>query len=461
MEEGGSTFGVSEFHGQTTLHPLGLTAMLVCGVALLLLPRRHAVLPMLIVCCFVAVSQRIVIGPADFSLLRIMVLFGAVRVLLRQEYLGVRFNRVDALLCCWLAAGAAIYIAREGTPEAVVNRSGWIFDGAGMYFLFRCLIREWKDIIGVGFALAIIAIPVVMVFFIEKSTGRNLFAFFGGVNPITGVREGKLRARGAFPHPIMAGTFWAVAVPFIALQWWTHPLRRPLVVAGTVCALGIVAFTTSSGPLASAAVVFAMAALYPLRRHAWSMLGGGACLLVALHFAMNKPVWHLFARMDFVGGSTGYHRYKLIDVFLANPDKWFMLGSKDASYLAVTSIYADITNQYILEATRGGALALLFYLLMIFSAMQLLLRARAVFEGDKTKTVIVWGVLTAFAVHLVSFTGVSYFGQIIMLWFLTLAMAGSIGEWASKPRAATAVRAVGASRTPDLLKPSRAETSPS
>jgi hypothetical protein len=100
----------------------------------------------------------------------------------------------------------------------------------------------------------------------------------------------------------------------------------------------------------------------------------------------------------------------------------------------VTSIHADITNQYILEATRGGALSLAFYLMMLFAALHLLLRARAVYHGRRLTTIIIWSVLTAFAVHLVSFTGVSYFGQIIMLWFLTLAMAGSIGDWALQAR---------------------------
>ncbi|MCC5787808.1 MAG: hypothetical protein JJU33_14030 [Phycisphaerales bacterium] len=453
----------SEFVGQTTLHPLGVAAMLVCGVALLLLPRRHAVLPMLVICCFVAMSQRIVIAGADFNLLRIMVLFGAARVLLRQEYLGVRFNRVDALLCAWLVAGAAIYIIREGTPDAVVNRSGWIFDGAGMYFLFRCLIREWRDIVGVGFALAIIVIPVLCVFLVEKSTGRNLFSIFGGIPEHTGVRDGKLRARGAFAHAILAGTFWAVAMPFIALQWWTNPRRRPLVFAGIVCSLGIIVMCASSGPVASAGVAFAIAGLYPLRKYSRLMLAAGVVMLVGLHFAMNAPVWHLIGRIDFVGGSTGYHRYQLIDSFMSHPDKWIWLGATDIAFLADFhgAGVADITNQYILEAVRGGLVTLIVYLLMIGAALQLLLRAVDTYSGDRVKSVIVWAVLISLGVHLVSFISVSYFGQIIMLWFLTLAMAGSIGEWAARPRAVRAMRPVCAARTADLLKPSRAETSPS
>ena len=79
-----------EYVGQTLLHPLGLVAALVLGVLMLILPRRTAVLPMIAMACFLAPVQRLVILGLDLNLLRILMLFGWVRLLVRGELHGFR-----------------------------------------------------------------------------------------------------------------------------------------------------------------------------------------------------------------------------------------------------------------------------------------------------------------------------------------------------------------------------------
>ena len=73
--------GHEDFHGQTVLNPIGLVAIIVLGTAMLLLPRRYAVWPMIIMSCFVAPAQRIAVFTLNFDLLRIMVIFGTARLL--------------------------------------------------------------------------------------------------------------------------------------------------------------------------------------------------------------------------------------------------------------------------------------------------------------------------------------------------------------------------------------------
>lgn len=63
-----------EWANQTTLDPLDLVAVVVLGLIMLVAPRRHAVLPLIIMACFVAVAQRIVLLDRDFNLLRAVVL---------------------------------------------------------------------------------------------------------------------------------------------------------------------------------------------------------------------------------------------------------------------------------------------------------------------------------------------------------------------------------------------------
>jgi hypothetical protein len=50
-----------DYYGATVLHPIGLAAVLVFGIAMCLLPRRHAVWPVIAMACFVAPAQRIVV----------------------------------------------------------------------------------------------------------------------------------------------------------------------------------------------------------------------------------------------------------------------------------------------------------------------------------------------------------------------------------------------------------------
>src|SRR5262245_36568186 len=93
---------VAEFANRTTVHPLGLLIVLACAAAILVVPRRYACWPMIVIACFVGVAQRLVVGGLDFNFLRILVIAGALRILVRNESSGVRWGRLDTLLI-WFA----------------------------------------------------------------------------------------------------------------------------------------------------------------------------------------------------------------------------------------------------------------------------------------------------------------------------------------------------------------------
>ncbi|HPC23823.1 MAG TPA: hypothetical protein PK920_15235, partial [Phycisphaerae bacterium] len=149
-----------EYAGQTLLHPVGLVATLVLGVLMLILPRRTAVLPMIAMACFLAPVQRLVILGLDLNLLRILVLFGWMRLLVRGELHGFRWKVIDKVVLAWVVAGACIYTIQQGTSQALINRLGNAYDALGMYFLFRCLVRTWDDIARTAMGFAVISVPV-------------------------------------------------------------------------------------------------------------------------------------------------------------------------------------------------------------------------------------------------------------------------------------------------------------
>lgn len=421
------SFGGLEFKDTTTLHPMGLAMTAACGIALLLVRREYAVWPFIILACFVSSAQRLVVGGLDFNLIRLLVLFGFLRLVTRSEYNGVRWGWIDFAIMAFALTKTVVYTSRYGTTSAFIYQSGQVFDAIGGYLLMRCFLRSQRDIITTAFGFACCSVPLAAAFLIEHLTGRNLFASLGGVPPITKVREGRLRCQGAFSHPITAGCFWAASLPLIASLFWQKRSRAKIAaVGGTAFALTIVILTSSSTPLMGVfAGVFA-AGMFVLRhRVRWVFFG--ACLMtVGLHFSMNKPVWHLISRITITKGNTGYHRYLLIDSAIRNFGEWAALGTKSTAHWFWGG--QDVTNQFVLEAVRGGLATLLLFVLTIALGFVAVGRTWRAASNHRPTMLFAWALGAALFVHCVNFIGVSYFGQITFLWYLHLALIASLYE---------------------------------
>src|SRR5690606_24267277 len=166
----------------------------------------------------------------------------------------------------------------------------------------------------------------------------------------------RLRCQGAFSHPIMAGCFWVGVLPWIGALWWAGPAARVRALIGTTACLGIILLCASSTPIAGVLVVALAAAVFPFRAHMrkirWAILLG----IIGLEIVMKAPVYHLIARIDLVDGSTGYHRYRLIDAAVHRFGEWAFMGTRSTAHWGWG--LADVTNEYILQGVRGGALTL-------------------------------------------------------------------------------------------------------
>jgi hypothetical protein len=400
--------------------------VIVLGMCTIMVSRRWALAPMLLMACMVAPAQRIVIASLDFDLIRIIILFGWARIILRREYQGLRWKRIDTLVVAWALASAAAMVLLKGTVEVMINRSGMMFDAIGMYFLFRLLVRDWSDVTALAKFAAVLSVPVAAVFIFEQFTGRNMFSIFGGVPETTVIRAGRLRCQGPFPHPILAGCFWAALMPLIVSLWFTRRDSRWLAPIGVVASTVIIVTTASSTPLS--AFVFAALAvgLFPLRRYVRSMRWLGVFVLVELHLLMIQPVWHILARIDLVSGSTGWYRYKLIDDFIMHFSDWWMIGTESREGWFDGGVWA-ITNEFVAQGVNGGLLGLLLFVAIIavsFRGVGQL--SKLMSRANLQRQTMVWGLGAGLLVHCVAFLGVTYFGQIVMLWYLSLAMIGSL-----------------------------------
>lgn len=134
---------------------------------------------------------------------------------------------------------------------------------------------------------------------------------------------------------------------------------------------------------------------------------------------MEAPVWHLIARVTVVGGSTGNHRYKLIDAFINRWAEWFILGTNSTAHWGWFMF--DVTNQFVKEGVQGGILGLLLFLLVLRRAFASI-GQRANSSIDKKHAMLMWAIGTGIATHCVMFIGISIThsntNMLIFLWLL-------------------------------------------
>jgi hypothetical protein len=418
--------GGTSFAGQTTVHPLGLAAVAVLGLCILFLPRRWAVFPFLVMACFVSSAQRIVVAGLDFDFLRIMVLFGVMRLVFRKEHINFIWKPLDTVIVFWAISSMFFFVVQQGTFGAVVNRLGIAFDAFGMYFVFRCLIKDWQDLDRMVFGVIIISIPVAVFFMLENRTGRNIFSIFGGVAPITSVREGRLRCQGAYTHAILAGCFWASLMPLIAAYWWKSKKDRIWAVVGIVASMIIIFCCASSTPVMGTIAAIIGGMMFFWRKYMRSIRWGFLLMLVALHMVMNHPVWHLICRVSAVGGSTGWHRFVLIDGAIRNFGDWWFSGCS-ADTVASWGVWAgDVTNQYLVEGIRGGFVTMCLFVVVISVAFRGVGRRWRLHVQHRYCLALSWAIGVSLFVHCINFIGVAYFGQIHIIWYMLLAIIASL-----------------------------------
>ena len=428
MPEG---FGAVEFQNITNVHPLALVIVLVLGSAMLAVHRRWSFLPMLIIACFISAAQKITVFGMDFNFLRIMVLFGLIRLFIYDEYRYFEWKPLDVVLVLWTVSAIVIHVLQRGTFASFVNRLGFGFDAFGMYFLFRCLVRDWRDVDHIIWACILISIPVALFFIFENRVGRNVFSVFGGISPTAIVREGRVRCRGAYAHPIIAGCFWASLMPLIAAYRLKSAKHRTWSIIGLINSMIIVICCSSSTPLMGVMATLMGGLLYVVRRYMRTLRWGILLTLCALHLVMLAPVWHLIGRFQFVGGSTSYFRFLVIDSAIKNFNEWALLGTQSTAHWFWGA--QDLTNHFVMEGVMGGFLTLCLFVAVIayaFRDVGGMWRAEA---RNSCRAKYAWALGVCIFVHCVNFIGVSYFGQIIVVWYLHLAIIGSLS---AKKRAA-------------------------
>jgi hypothetical protein len=407
----------SDFGGSTQVHPVGAAALAALAVLALLAPRRWSALPVILLLCFIPAGQRIVVATVDFTFIRLLMLVVWLRVFVRGELRNFTWNHLDRAMVLWAITSVVTGTALALTLTVFINRLGTAIDAMMVFFFFRMLIRSHQDLIVIATQFLLSSFAVLMFFVYENRTQQNMFAVFGGVPAFTDIRDGRLRCQGAFAHSILAGCFWACLVPFYCIRGWlTGRWLAP--VAGIGAAMGIVMLCSSSTPIMAVAFGLVAAGAWfvrgAMRWYRWLIF----LWLCVLHFfLMKQPVWHLLARVDIMSGSTGYHRFHLVDKFFV----WGTMGTGHWGH----GLH-DVTNQFVAEGVAGGILRLGLFLWIVWLCFAGVSRSLRLTAAPRSYHLASWAIGTAMFMHCMNFIAVSYFEQIVVEWQLTLATVSSL-----------------------------------
>ncbi|MBN2844360.1 MAG: hypothetical protein JXQ25_00005 [Deltaproteobacteria bacterium] len=395
--------------------------------------------PLMVAQSFIPDGQRIALASMDFPVLRLLVCIALLRIILRNEFKFLRLLTLDKVVLTYGIVYLTLYTLQYPVFSSVVYSVGMSIDAIGGYFVVRILFRSESDLKTMVYTLLVIALVLIFFFFYESTQGINIINHLAGNFTPPIIRDGRLRARGAYPHPILAGSFWAAIIPLLIGYHRTRGRVNLLVYLGVASGGAIIVFCASSTPIMSLAFGIMATVLYYQRSSLTDIKLFILITIVGLVLFWNRPIWYLFAKIDVAGGSTGYFRYLLIDQFIQHWKEWFPIGIRSTYHwgegLGLASVgLADIPNQYVLEGVRSGILGLSLFIVSFvisFRYISSILREMT----DEEERFRIWQIGVSLFVHLFSFMGVAYFGQVKLAWWMTLAIIGSFYQIkVNKPR---------------------------
>ena len=388
---------------------------------------------------------RISIGTIDISASRIVVIVLLLRCLCDKRILRkFTWSRFDTLVALSMVVYVGIYCITRPLSTALENRSGFIMDTWFAYITVRLIVTDRETLMSFVKIASLVLAALAILGVIESVTLQHFFSHLKQFRPWRHVngghtigqlptRYGLVRSIGPFGHPIMFGMCFVMFLPLI----WTLRHQRgywgrlayPL---SALAGAGVFS-SMSSGPWVSAIVAcFCMV----MERSKWAIkpiLIGLVLLCVLVEVGSNSPLHHvLLARASLAGGEW-WQRAKLIDEAVEHFDEWWLVGygNKDPGW-GIGRNFTDMNNQFILVGIQCGILGIVALCAVLGTAFHGLVRSSQKTTDMELKS-IYWSLGCTLSAVIVSWQGVSFFGQPNTLYYIILGIIGSSFVFARSP----------------------------
>lgn len=404
------------------MHPVVLAITLLAAIATLLLPKKHALVPLIVVAFLTPFGQELMLGGLHFFAHRIVIVAGLIRLIYmrlstRSRLIRRGLQRIDKIIFALIIVHAGTYILLYRSVSAIVYESAFLLEAGGGYFLCRYFIQDREAVLQVTKTLAIVAAVLSLCMGYEFLTRVNLFSYINGYPIVPWVREGRVRAQGSFANSITAGTFGATLFPLFFWLWKCRN-HKILGIAGLVSSAAI-AMTSMSGTGVMTVLGGILAlCLWPIRNHMrvarWSIV----LTVVLLALIMKAPVWFIIARFDVIGGH-GWDRAHLIDLAVQHFSDWALMGTKDNATWGFVSW--DQCDEFVFQAESGGIGCLFLFCVILSLGFGMIGKARKRAAG-RLQEWFFWCLGAVLFAHVMGFWGIDYFDRIRVWWYLFLAM---------------------------------------
>ena len=412
------------------MNPLLLIICLALAALQVTLPRRWAFLPLLIAACHTPYNPFL----GGLTVARVVIMVGLLRAGIKGWLSWSPRNRLDLLMAVFVGITLLSTVGHSWfLHNPLIVRLRLVLDVMGTYLYMRAYLAHEGSLQLFSRSLALVLMPFAFFLLTEKQSGLNPYAAVGAGNVMSLVRDGKIRAQGPFGTPILTGTVGAIAIPLLIPLWRT---RRRLAIAGIGAGLVVVYSSASSGPIGTVVFGLVAVAFWKWRDHLKPTLVGVCILLAILHFIKERPIWYLMALMDFVGGSTGWHRAYLIDMAVQHLDEWWMFGSDFTRHwmpygLLAVPEHCDLTNYYIHLGVMAGMPVVITLIAIQWKSFRIIgQRMSELRKSNSPDEFWLWCLGSVLFAHAITFLSISYFDQIyVFFWGL---IGGLMGFVASK-----------------------------
>lgn len=396
------------------MSPIFVALALSLIVAQFALSRRLAFVPLLIAACHFQNVPLIQIG-ASFDTVKLVILAGLVRAVRERSFRWSASQPLDLLVGAW-----SVWVILSGfahnPPDhnPITIRLSQVYGIAGTYLYARAFIRNPDEYVHYVKCLAVVVFPLALLALYERYAQQNIYGLLGTGSSGVIVRSGRVRAAGPFAHPILLGTFAATSLALITAL---YDKNKRLCLAGVAACALTVWGSASSGPIVTLFSGLMGLALWRWRTSVGKIRTMVILLFIALHVAMQAPVWYLMARIDLAGGSTGWHRAELITAALNHLGEWWLTGTDYTRHWIAYGIpwsayHTDITNYYLVMGVMGGLPCMLLFVAILFKAFQTLgRRMRSLRAAGDPLEFTLWSVGAGLFAHCFTFFSIGYFDQ--------------------------------------------------
>lgn len=413
-------------------------AIVVCLLAIVLRPP-YALAAYIIALLWYPNYLVVSIGTIDISVGRFVIGILALRCLCdiraRSRF---TWSRLDTRVVLSMVVYVGTYCINEPLSSAVENRGGFLMDTLFAYIVCRFIVTDRKTLVTIVKCVAVALVPLAILGMIESTTGWQPFIplmrycpWYGdnvGQNQNLELRWGFARAAGPFNHSILFGCCFAL---FLSLIYYLrHEKNYWQILAYILSAMALIGSlcSMSMGPWVMVASVIFCLAVERHERWVKPLLIFFAFSCVFVEITSNRHFYHVFCSYVNLLGGSGYHRATLVDLAIKHFGEWWLFGYGDRDpgwgpYLGMT--HTDLTNEFILAGVRYGALGIIVICGVLITAFRNLVCVYKKSVDPQLKS-LCWALGSGLVGVIAAWMSVSFFGQLVPLFYCTLGIIGSL-----------------------------------